>query len=270
MGIENKIFHGPSNPFEDYASFLEDRRRETRKAILKVLLSLGPPAPNEEPGYGFACVLHDRLFHNVRSRLGYCVQGADPRYLTLLIDFMTTIENLTRGPQMNPAWLKFIGERQDDVQALLQEFNAFKAELRNRVRELGALITFSHGQNIRQWLWRDPNDLKDVLVHDIKISQDLPVAIDTVISPHGWEIQIFLRSGGNYEKLRALLKSLQVEFEEDDRLIYRPRFLYGEPFQTIQPHLQGLVEKLAGASPQPVATSSPPNPSMQPTGFAGG
>jgi hypothetical protein len=90
-------------------------------------------------------------------------------------------------------------------------------------------------------------ELWDALVHDITVFDELPVAIDTWIGPHGWEIQIFLRRGNNQAKLRSLLQSLEIPFEEGEKLTYPKHFPYTEPLERLQPIVQELIDKIAGA-----------------------
>jgi hypothetical protein len=79
----------------------------------------------------------------------------------------------------------------------------------------------------------------------ISLSRDLPVAIDTVVSPHGWRIQIFVRRGGNKSKLRDLLQHLEIPFEENGRFTHPDHFTYDEELNRISPILQNIVDKLA-------------------------
>ncbi|MFH0822028.1 MAG: PD-(D/E)XK nuclease family protein, partial [Pseudomonadota bacterium] len=245
VGIENKIWHVPNNPFSDYAAYLKGRSDRTQppKIVLKVLLSLWPPS--SAPGDGFVLISHQDMFEKVREGLGFRVHEADAGYLTLLIDLMTTMENLTRGAQMNAQWIEFIRKHKEEVTDLLKEVDKFKAEMRTKVKNLGSLIDVCRGDKVRQSFYREANVLNDVLVHDITVAEELPVALDTVISPSGWEISIFVRPGGNFGKLRDHLGALGIEFEEHDRLIYPTRFGYNEALETIRPHVQGLVDKLS-------------------------
>jgi len=242
--IENKIFHAAVNPFDDYAAFI-DQRNVSNKTICKFLLTLEPNDAGIE--YGFRNVTYSRFIDAIRHRLGYHASHADTRYLVLLLDFLNTLANLQVGTRMDPQFTRFLAESSDEVIALLKEVDGFRGELRTKVRELGALINLQEWSNVRQWLYRDRTELVDVLVHDIRVSDELPVAIDTRIGPHGWEIQIFLRRGSNQAKLRSLLQSLEIPFEEGERFISPTRFPYTEQLERLQPFIQELVDKIAKA-----------------------
>jgi hypothetical protein len=244
IGIENKIFAGLANPLEDYSTHLEKIRANSEKSILRIVLTL-LPYPDYEMKYGFINITYGQLINKIRSLLGFYTRDADTRYLMLLVDFMNTIDNLQKGQSMNQEWLQFILKRQEDIQGLFQQINTYRTELRNKVRALGSQIDTHDRPYVRQWLYRDPNELYDVLVHDIKLADDLPITIDTVVSATGWEIQIFLRSGGNREKLRSLLESKDIECEEGERFVYRIKFPFNAQIETIQPQIQKIVDSLS-------------------------
>ncbi len=148
---------------------------------------------------------------------------------------------------MDPQFTKFLAKRSDEVAALLKEVDKFRGELRTKVRELGALINLQERPNVRQWLYRERTEFFDVLVHDISLSDELLVAIDTCIGPDGWEIYIFSRRGSNQARLRSLLQSLAIPFEEGERFTYPTPFPYTEQLDRLQPVIQELVDKIATA-----------------------
>jgi hypothetical protein len=111
--------------------------------------------------------------------------------------------------------------------------------------------------NVQQSFYRESRTLFDDLVHDIDISDEVPVRIDTEIRPQGWKISIwFFRSSNrerlqnlsnDQENLRSLLKSLAIPFEEGEKFTYPTRFAYTEPLDQLQPTIQELIDKIARA-----------------------
>jgi len=223
--IENKIFAGVANPFDDYAAYL-DSLQPIERHRYKVLLTLAPS--NEGAEHSFQNITHGQLVSEIRGLLGHYVARADTRYLTFMLDFLNTLDNLQVGTIMDKAFLDFLASRHGDVEAFLNEIKKFRDELRTKVTELAALIDVKAYSNVRQWLWREGWSLCDILVHDIKLAPDLPVAIDTTVSPGGWEGQIFVRRGGDRTKLRNLLQRLGIPFEEGERFIFSTHFRYAE------------------------------------------
>lgn len=252
--IENKIFAGVANPFDDYAAYLNSLQPIERHRY-KFLLTLAPSSDGVE--YGFQNITHGQLVSEIRMLLGYYVARADTRYLTFMLDFLNTLDNLQVGTVMDKTFLDFLASRHSDVEAFLNEIKKFRDELRTKVAELATLIDIKAYSNVRQWLWREGGSLIDILVHDIKLAPDLPVAIDTIVSPGGWEVQIFVRRGGDRTKLRNLLQRLEIPFEEGERFIFPTRFRYAEKLDQMHPVVRELVFKIADSGNAAELESSP-------------
>jgi len=254
MVIENKIFHAADNPFADYAAFI-NQRNINGKTICKLLLTLYPSDAGIK--YGFTNLTYSRFIDAIHQRIGYHTVHADTRYLVLLIDFLNTLENLQVETHMDPQFLGFLDERSKDVVALIEEVDKFKGELRTKVTELGALVDPSQWPNVKQSFYRERGALFDDLVHDIHISYEVPVRIDTEIRPRGWEISIWFFRGNDQErlrnlsrdqtKLRSLLQSLSIPFDEGEKFAYRTRFAYTEPLDRLLPVIQEMIDKIARA-----------------------
>ena len=239
--LENKIYAGASNPFDDYAGYLD--RISDGRAKHKILLTLYPT--NEGSKWDFTNLTHEELVAQIRSLLGHYVSRADARHLTMFLDFLNTLENLRKGTRMDKQFVKFLAERDDDVRNFLNDLKSFRDELRGKVRELGTLVDVERHQNVRQWPYRSRTGQAEVLVHDIYVSEDLPIFVDTIIDAHGWQVQIFVRRGGNRTKLRDYLQRLEISFQENGRFIHPAHFTYDENLERISPVLQDLIDKLA-------------------------
>jgi hypothetical protein len=242
--IENKIFAGIANPFDDYAAYL-DSLQPLERHRYKILLTLAPSNAGAE--YGFQNITHGQLVSEIRELLGHYVPRADTRYLTFMLDFLNTLDNLQVGTVMDKAFLDFLASRRGDVENFPNEIRKVRDELRTKVTELPALIDVKVYSNVHQGLWRESWSLIDFLVHDIKLAPDLSVAIDTIVSPGGWEVQIFVRRRGNRTKLQNLLQRLEIPFEEGERFIFPTRFRYAEKLDQIHPIVQDLVIKIANS-----------------------
>ena len=245
--IENKIFAGVQNPLADYADYL-DRLTPLDRTKRKFLLTLYPS--DEGKGYGFENLTYATFVDRIRSRLGHHVSRADTRYLTLLLDFLNTLENLQEGTRMNQQFVDLLAERQEDVENLLSELREFTHELRKMVQQLKTLIDVAKHDNIHQRLYRDRMSLFDDLAHDITVSEDLTVIVDTFIDPSGWYINIWPYKG-DPSKLRNLLERLEIPFqpgEEPKTFDYRDAFAFNVNLDRIREVVQALVDKLATAS----------------------
>ena len=157
MLIENKIFAAVANPFEDYAAYLDSLKKENK---VKLLLTFHPSTEGVE--WGFVNLTHAGFVNAVRSALGHHVPTADTRYLTLMLDFLNTLESLGEGTRMDQEYVKLLAERSDEVTEFLIRMKDIRDEMRGKVRDLEALIDVRGYQNVEQLPWR-PNTLTETL-----------------------------------------------------------------------------------------------------------
>ncbi len=238
--IENKIRARVNNPLADYAEYQDSRTPEGREKH-RFLLTLAPTA--EGSVWGFKNITYTGFVAEIRETLGRHVSSADTRYLTLLLDFLNTLENLHKETRMDARFFRLLSERSDEIEALLGEVKAFRGELRRKVRALGSLVDVEGYPDVRQWFWREETSLRDVLVHDISVAPDLPIYIDTAVYPSGWEISVWLRGASGIEpRLSELLRRLDIAVDGD---FVHARFAYEENLELIAPVVQDLVDKLA-------------------------
>jgi hypothetical protein len=245
--IENKIRAAAVNPFPDYSDFLDGLVTDGRRKH-KLLLTLFPSEGGSE--WGFVNRTHAEFTAQVRSMLGHYAARADTRYLTLLLDFLNTMENLQEGSRMDDRFRNLLSEREEEVERFLGEIKAFKDELRGKVRDLGGRVEVGEHDNVRQWYWREPTSLYDDLGHDISVSGHLPVVVDATIYPSGWEISMYSRGDQHRGRLVELLRRLEIPLEDERELIHA-RFAYDEDPERIAPVVQTLVEKIATATDVP-------------------
>ncbi len=149
---------------------------------------------------------------------------------------------------MDASLLKFLRERAGDVTRLLRDVQSFKGELRERVIELRPLIDVRSQNSVEQFFWREPNELADYLVHEVEVSPSLKIAVDTIISPAGWRIEIVNRNAqAGTADVRGLLKDLNIPFEEIEhrrRLLHPDRFDFGSSIEDVKSRLQPIIDKL--------------------------
>ena len=266
IAVENKIFAPLVNPLADYAALAADKADKGQRTVVKILLALFPPST--DPGHGFIRVSYEHFFRVLRGRLGQQSERADARYSLYLNDFITTVENLKRGTRMDPTLLKFMRDHAGDVTKLLSGAKLFKDELRERVVELRPLIDVRNPNSVKQFFYREPNELYDCLVYEIQISPSLTIAIDTVLSPAGWYIEVFKREvlkrnrpAGTME-VRNLLKNLDILFTETNggqRLLHPDRFDFDASIEDVGSRLQPIIDALVSACDLGGRTESPPS-----------
>ena len=166
--IENKIFASIDNPFADYAAHLDSSAEHRDKH--KFVLTLKPVGESvERIGHGFRNITHEQLVNEIRGLLGFYVAGTNTRYLTFMLDFLNTLDNLQGGMVMNPEFVEFLASKQDEANDFCLKINSFQKELRSKVSGLRALIDVTSYSNVQQRPWRSGEyPLLDILVHDIR------------------------------------------------------------------------------------------------------
>jgi hypothetical protein len=241
IGIENKIYHCPNNPFEDYTSFL-DRKGEGR-TVLKYLLTLRPfPC---SPRAGFVPMLYIDFFREVRTRLGGQVSKADERYLHFLEDFMTTMDRLQSG--LSPDQIAFFRERESELATLYTQVKQFKQTLRSVLWELKSQIEVSRYNNVKPGaLYREPDELTDVLYHDVTTS-GLVIAVDAELSARGWVVRTFLRDRSDIQKLEDFFKRLGIPYERAGDDLVHDKLSFDSPLSDVAGRLQQFLARLASA-----------------------
>lgn len=133
--IENKLFHhAKNNPFESYVEYCEQQWPEEVKHY--VLLGLEPPT-TLHPSFVF--VSHFDLAKQIRAELTEHLGRADHYYLTLLIDYLNTIDNLnpqSRSSKMELALVKFYQDNKDLIQAIVDGFDEVKEHYQQYLEEV--------------------------------------------------------------------------------------------------------------------------------------
>jgi hypothetical protein len=245
--IENKIYAAAVNPFDDYTAYLNRLKKEDGTPYenkIKILLTLYPSGEGAE--WHFVNLTHADFVSAVRSALGDHVLKADTRYLTLMLDFLNTLENLGEGTRMNQGYIKLLAERGDEVEKFLRGIQEVRGELRGKVQRLEALINVEGHQNVEQIPWSpNPNNfLKHFLQHRVHVDEKSYIVVESVISPSGWEIQIFYRGKVDSSKLENLPNELEIPAESNGSFIYN-RFAYEEDLSRIAPVVQEIVDKIS-------------------------
>lgn len=200
IGIENKIFHHLSNDLVDYSDSIDELAKSDKSNdkpdqlnAVKIILSLR----REQGSSGFVCITYDELWSKIRERLGGYVSTSSQKWLLYLVDFMTTVEGLNgKNMELDSRDVFFI-ENEEKVNALLNARNVFLAKLKVKITEL-LNITKKPEMCEKQWIY-----LQTCLVHDFMLSGH-SIAFDLLISPRGWELQLFGRNPESQKYLAEL------------------------------------------------------------------
>lgn len=245
--IENKIFAGPDNPFADYAKHLDDSKRFPQDHKFKFLLTLKPDDTARE--WGFQNITHQELVEGVRKLLGCHIAGADTRYLTFMLDFLKTLDDLPEGMVMDPKFLEFAKSHQPDIESLGGRVQEFKRELRGKINQLEEMVDSSNHSKVKPWKYHKEGHMWDTLAHEIEFEEDLTVTIEAFVSPNGWEIKIYLKGKTTNEpRLPELLSKQGIPYEaKDGGIRHKTCFEYDGDLKDIANLLQDVISKLVDA-----------------------
>jgi hypothetical protein len=164
-----------------------------------------------------------------------------------MLDFLNTLENLGERTRMNEGFVELLGDREDEVNEFLQGIKELRDEMRGKARDLGELIDVGEYPNVVQGDWRPTVELYHAFYHDVYTDEKRRIGIDTLVSPSGWEINMFPRPGTTRREVEDLLEELGIEFENDWCCIYPVGFGYGEDLNRIAPVVREIVGKISDA-----------------------
>ena len=237
IGIENKVFATADNPFADYTEYLEKQAEKQALTVLKILLSLGPRDAPE----GWVLITYDDLFSKTLPR--FANAASDLKQLTIFLDFVTTIRNLTKESRpMNQELLTLL--KDDAVERFLHEILGAKKTLREKVERLDGMIRPS---DIPYWKWRPTDKIQDFLGATFDVREGLKIEASAMVSPNGWEVSVRATKKGQSGHVEHLLDELRIETvahkEEGRRLV--KTFAFDDDEQCVAEQLSRLAGKLA-------------------------
>ncbi|WP_158267507.1 PD-(D/E)XK nuclease family protein [Adhaeribacter arboris] len=259
IGIENKIFHYLNNDLKDYRRLLESRNTlNNSKEIIGIVLTLQKIIKPSEirllSENGFINVTYDDLFRELKQNYSSYALKANIKYLTLLNEFILSIESLT-GKSMNDNKLwKFFSENAAILEDFSKDYNSYINYLNEKISFLKQNIAIDSNE-VRIWIWK-----KFCLVTDFTI-QAYKFAIDTYIKPQGWEIQIFGRDDESHQYVKSPPFRKIVDLNSDsyqkfnnERIIYLT-FKVDESVETVKKALEDLIHQILHGTHLPKQTS---------------
>jgi hypothetical protein len=195
IAIENKIYANLYNDLDDYSSYVNQCYKKSIQ--IKVVLSLNSIQYAIQAG--FIGVTYASLFSSVKKNIGNYLITADTKYVTHLIDFIQTIQNLKKMVQISPEVLDFFAKNIERVEELLEANKQINNLILEKVYQLRDNLE-PPPAHVKQWIWE-----KRDLVHDFNLG-DAEVAVDTVIGIDGITICIWVRRGAvdKHEYLKRL------------------------------------------------------------------
>jgi hypothetical protein len=234
--IEKKIFTAVANPFEDYTAYLRSLKNESGDAYsdenkIKILLTLYPSGEGSE--WGFVNVTHADFAGAVRSTLGRHVSRADTRYLTLMLDFLNTLENLGEVTRMNQEFINLLAEPSEEVATFLRGITDVRTEVKKKALALGDRIGLQEDHEdvlLLPWQPNPNHDLVYLLQYRVSIDEDSYAVVQPSVSPSGWQMQTFHRVSPKSQhrlELQELLGKNGIP-PEAEAVVHPKRFGYDQ------------------------------------------
>lgn len=147
-------------------------------------------------------------------------------------------------------WLK---TNQKDVESMMQKVREYRRKLKNRIKTLNSFINLQqyveNKINIRQWFWDPPSgEILRALVYDIKIHNEINLAIDIYLDPREWRILIFSRDSSDpikYQDFLYWVNKHQIpysEIEGSKQLLFGERMDSSTPEKQVAERVNTLLE----------------------------
>jgi len=245
IGIENKVFHHLHNDLYDYGEMIDSYCSGSKKVGIKIILSLYKYDDIKISHSDFQNIIYTELFDNIRLYIGNYITPNNAMYITYLLDFIKSIENLTSKAMYDKRLLQFFQKNSELVQDLTKGYIEFKAYLLSRLETLKTLLPEEVTSHANQWVWKE--DDYPCLVHDYDI-EGFKIAIDAYITPQGWIIKLFARNQQSalylFNKMINSNELLLNAYLNEDNVIIYERLNFDVEINDVSICLQELLLKI--------------------------
>ena len=166
--IENKIYHILDNKLEIYVKSI--KKLYPDKTPHFIVLSL----KEENPEKPFIPVTYEKFFLKLKQNLGTYFVNTNNQYTTFLIDFIQTIENLTKMKKHNDKFLDFYIQNKFEIDELIRENKNLNELLYNKVKILSALLDVDENKEAeinkvkfsKKWIWNKNTIVLEFYIED--------------------------------------------------------------------------------------------------------
>lgn len=241
IGIENKIFHHLNNDLVDYRKTINNLATHEQIPI-GIVLSLKKLQAHEIKileKSDFINIIYEDLWHEVRANLGFHATSGNHKWVTYLLDFMKTTEQLA-GENMNLTERDhFFIANEEVFEKIFKDHQSFIERLNSQISTLKEMMDASEDA---------PKNFKkrqiycsSCLFHEYMLSGKL-VAFDLYISPKGWTLQVFGRNKQSTQYVNHLVLPRRTQITLDP--VDTDRFLIAKwPLSTsLEEIKEGLCE----------------------------
>lgn len=172
IGIENKITANVYNPLDIYKNRIEEYNKEQQ---FKIVLSVHKITNEQElaviKNNDFKAVTYSDFFVFLKKNLGQYATSGNQRYLTHLLDFIKTIENMVTSEQMDKRTSEFFFDKREDIEELIDTYSKYQNLVleiqKDKIAEIRERISFE--TKSKWWAWQGWDLGFDSFSEDYKI-----------------------------------------------------------------------------------------------------
>ena len=154
IAIENKITANLYNPLDIYKKHVSKVYPDKKQVL--VVLSMKPILNTRSlTENGFLRCSYSDLFKEVNSSIGNYISSANQKYLTFMIDFMKTINNLNSANTQIE--YDFFSKNRETIDELIKRYESYKAKIFSDQTEAIAQLkdTMNRLTGADWWAWQN-------------------------------------------------------------------------------------------------------------------
>jgi hypothetical protein len=130
IGIENKITARLDNPLDKYRKIIEEGKEAKIFPVVLSLKKLYKVDELEEVEKNkFMQITYPDLFRVIKQNIGFYLEHANEKYLTHLLEFMTTLENMNGENLMNKELDDFFFDKEEEIKNLIKLHEDYRARI---------------------------------------------------------------------------------------------------------------------------------------------
>ncbi|WP_075556248.1 PD-(D/E)XK nuclease family protein [Parabacteroides timonensis] len=156
IGIENKTTADVYNPLNEYTRHIQDAYKDKIQILL--VLSIKPitciSAKRTLKVNGFISLTYKELFESVYQNLGNYITNSNQKYLTYMLDFMKTIDNMDNSNTNIEN--DFFFKNKEEIEELIGRFNRYKENILSYQKEQISILEqrISDVTGRKWWVWQ--------------------------------------------------------------------------------------------------------------------
>lgn len=205
--IENKIFHYLNNDLNNYQDFINSKHTDKDNYFIVL-------APKSNQTNNFYSITYDTFFEQIKTNLGLYILNANNEYLNYLKDYILTLNNITKMPEVNKEFYQFFIENKNQIDQLNTQirgvqklFIQFIKDIKNEIN----LPTNTNDFELKKWIY-----INRVIVIDIKFT-DVTLSFDIEFNYDNYKIDFFSRTLGNDNRINKTNLIVNNSFQRNQR-----------------------------------------------------